>query len=365
MHSITFECKVITPMFLAGADGSKPELRAPSIKGALRFWWRALNGQLALDNIVNEKKEVLVKGLKYAESEIFGGTSPALKSKVNLRVKPGKPADTNLFQGKNLRNDKGSDYFLYSLIHQNKTRKGINPERYQRFKVILSAYPDNISALQEAVYAFWILVNLGGIGTRVRRGAGAFRVVNVADTNNLLSQWNIHFVNSEFERSTLREILEFMEKRYKDYNQSPKTKKMYSNLRNADIYIGENLHENWKQALDEVGFEMFDLRYGENVSYTSDDLNQKAAFGLPITVRQRRGFGFVNFKNQKENNRRASNLFISAFSTADDEIRWVVTHFKDDFMPPKQVIKYNHKEWKYPDNSLLKEFLRNIEEISY
>jgi CRISPR-associated protein Cmr1 len=31
METITFTCKIITPMFLAGADGQTPELRAASI----------------------------------------------------------------------------------------------------------------------------------------------------------------------------------------------------------------------------------------------------------------------------------------------------------------------------------------------
>ncbi len=43
MRSITFECETITPMFLARADGKTPELRPPSIKGLMRFWWRAMN----------------------------------------------------------------------------------------------------------------------------------------------------------------------------------------------------------------------------------------------------------------------------------------------------------------------------------
>jgi len=38
MKQITFECETVTPMFLAGADGKTPELRAPSIKEALRFY---------------------------------------------------------------------------------------------------------------------------------------------------------------------------------------------------------------------------------------------------------------------------------------------------------------------------------------
>ncbi|MEZ4851046.1 MAG: type III-B CRISPR module RAMP protein Cmr1 [Bacteroidia bacterium] len=64
MESITFTCKIITPMFLNGADGKTPELRPPSIKGALRFWWRAVNGHLGLGE------------LRKMETEIFGGTGP-------------------------------------------------------------------------------------------------------------------------------------------------------------------------------------------------------------------------------------------------------------------------------------------------
>lgn len=35
MNTITFKCETVTPMFMAGADGKEPELRAPSIKGVL------------------------------------------------------------------------------------------------------------------------------------------------------------------------------------------------------------------------------------------------------------------------------------------------------------------------------------------
>ena len=34
--------RVVTPLFSAGADPQDPELRAPSVKGVLRYWWRAL-----------------------------------------------------------------------------------------------------------------------------------------------------------------------------------------------------------------------------------------------------------------------------------------------------------------------------------
>jgi CRISPR-associated protein Cmr1 len=43
MQTITATYRVVTPMFLGGAEPSaEAELRLPSFKGALRFWWRAL-----------------------------------------------------------------------------------------------------------------------------------------------------------------------------------------------------------------------------------------------------------------------------------------------------------------------------------
>lgn len=45
MHTVTIRLKTITPLFLGGADHQRgpAELRAPSIKGALRYWYRAID----------------------------------------------------------------------------------------------------------------------------------------------------------------------------------------------------------------------------------------------------------------------------------------------------------------------------------
>ena len=88
MKTITFHCETITPMFLAGADGKTPELRPPSIKGALRFWWRAMNGHL-----VEKKKDKNGKEywdyteLKKQEAEIFGGTDRRSNFLITVKEK--------------------------------------------------------------------------------------------------------------------------------------------------------------------------------------------------------------------------------------------------------------------------------------
>ncbi len=67
---------VVTPLFCAGADSAHPELRLPSFKGVLRFWWRALawprySGDLAK-----------IQGL---EDKLFGSADGG-QSRVLLRL---------------------------------------------------------------------------------------------------------------------------------------------------------------------------------------------------------------------------------------------------------------------------------------
>ena len=73
MKTVTFSCETITPMFMYGADDKTPELRPASIKGVMRFWWRAINGDLPLDK------------LKKQEDEIFGSTER--RSSFSIKIK--------------------------------------------------------------------------------------------------------------------------------------------------------------------------------------------------------------------------------------------------------------------------------------
>jgi len=57
MSTITFSCESITPILMHGADG-KTELRPASIKGILRFWWRAIHGDLPLKELKEKKGEI-------------------------------------------------------------------------------------------------------------------------------------------------------------------------------------------------------------------------------------------------------------------------------------------------------------------
>lgn len=148
MTTLTFICETITPMFMAGADGTTPELRAPSIKGALRFWWRALSGHLSLDD------------LRKKESELFGGAGDKAANRSQLiiqvpfarvSVDPQSPL----------------------VPHKGMFQKAVKAR--ETFEVRLM-FRDG--ALKDKFRALFVLTCLlGGFGKRVRRGMGSVRIL--------------------------------------------------------------------------------------------------------------------------------------------------------------------------------------------
>jgi CRISPR-associated protein Cmr1 len=178
MESITFTCETITPMFLAGADGVTPELRAPSIKGAMRFWWRAVNGDLGL----NELRE--------REESIFGGTNSGGRSKLILRAFP-QPSR--------------SDWIRYEPTpHKGGFSKWAITPRFQ-FQLIINRVPNCPLSRIQIVNLLYVISIVGGIGNRSRRGFGAFRIKNSNDEiNNINPSKNdlltlIQSINSNFQ----------------------------------------------------------------------------------------------------------------------------------------------------------------------
>jgi len=177
MYKLTLTCKVITPMFMSGADGNTPELRPSEFKGMMRFWWRAIKAE---NNIENLRKE---------EAEIFGGTREKEgKSKVTIKVYP-QPIERYI--GNNIQTDyklnwrfdsntnsligtdAGIGYLLYSTVLNRKEVKYIKPDF--QFNIQISSYDEY--AFKNAIASLWIAIYLGGFGKRSRRGGGNISVL--------------------------------------------------------------------------------------------------------------------------------------------------------------------------------------------
>ena len=145
---LTFKCKLITPMFMAGADRKTPELRPSEFKGMMRFWWRAI------------KAEDDIKRLKKEEAQIFGGTEEKEgRSKIWIRIKELKKKTGEYWPLPHKKNFLTNCYLPDSEFEFN-------------LKINLKIDEEKIVSL---VFLSFIL---GGFGKRSRRGFGSVQVEN-------------------------------------------------------------------------------------------------------------------------------------------------------------------------------------------
>jgi len=352
MHTLKFECEVVTPMFLAGADGITPELRAPSIKGAMRFWWRAMNGHLSIDK------------LREKEAEIFGGSGEKEgKSKVSIRINStqikksetlweeiGYDEKTAKKSGKKYKipkKENGIAYLLYSVFMLTE-RPYIKSD--SKFEIIFTSFDEE--ALKKAINSFKILSIFGGLGSRVRRGAGSF-VVTKGLENNFYGQ-NI---------KTPSELKNYIEGVVKPLLKGSQKPCKHSVLKNAKIYIFEP-KENWKKALESIGEPFADFRQNHK-----DRIIETPMFGFPIRHRNKSLFGAAPDPNKKDRKgnvvdfleRRASPLVFKVIKTEKNCFIPVILRFNDKFIPNNyKITDKKGQKFDNPNNRIIDEFFNDL-----
>ena len=173
--------RIVTPLFMSGSDKFKAELRVPSIKGALRFWWRAL----ALGRLGTVKK------VREDECRIFGSAENDIgQSRVHLRLK--LPENAEQYKEQILKYEggepvgPGARYLGYGVVESVSSRKK-NTKEGQILRSCLK-YPfngilnilikndtneDDIKSVAAALIAMGLF---GGLGSRSRKGYGSFNL---------------------------------------------------------------------------------------------------------------------------------------------------------------------------------------------
>lgn len=174
--SVTIEAKyrVVTPMFCAGADPDSAELRLPSFKGVLRFWWRALAWSQYRGDLGTIQK---------GENALFGSTDTG-QSRVLLRLASGSDLPTPVpvgqvltVPGTNHVVGDGARYLGYGVM----TAFGANAGRLTRaclaapfeFTVQMRARNLDEPAKKLLKNALVALGTLGGMGAKSRKGYGS------------------------------------------------------------------------------------------------------------------------------------------------------------------------------------------------
>jgi CRISPR-associated protein Cmr1 len=194
-------------MFIGGADQSPNDgIRPPSIKGALRFWWRALNwGRFRMTTSCDENALVL---LHDEEARLFGiAANGAHTGQGQFMLRVNRQPRLNLETQWPINNT-GSGYLGFGLMENNQDshrqgiREGVDFELELRFKP--KTNDTDIAAMKDTLQV-WSL--FGGLGSRARRGFGSITLKQLDGQNMMLNQ-------TEFEtaaRNQLNKMAEVIE----------------------------------------------------------------------------------------------------------------------------------------------------------
>jgi len=337
MQSITFECETITPMFLYGAKTQEPELRPPSIKGLMRFWWRAVNSSLD----IKENDEEKIKVLKEEESNLFGNSDETVgKSKVIVRVK-----HPELQTLKKKYSQQGISYLLYSVTLLNGGKDFIKEEF--TFFVTLSSHSNNIKDLIESAKSFIYLSLFGGLGSRTRRGAGSFMIKNINFEKSELNDDEKTNLNQLYDMNNVKDK-ESLEIKLKETN-------VLNKIANK-LYIFEP-QNSWEEALETIGAKFKNFRDSHNGM-----VYETPIFGIPI--RHKTGDVFTAKNKEDKIERRPSTLIFKVIK-ANKKFYPIIINLKGEFLPKEaKIIKNNDNYEKGTDvsNKLLNEFIDIIKE---
>jgi CRISPR-associated protein Cmr1 len=189
---------IVTPMFLGDANQHATSIRPPSIKGALRFWWRALNWSTFRNGAQDDASAL--RELHREEARLFGSAADnqgAGQGQFLLRAKPAgnstwkaEAAGSSL---KDLKPDPGHTYLSGQALWSMGSKKNGTGPHYlrdvllrQSFDLTLAFKPgcgeETAKSLANAVRVWGML---GGVGSRCRRGFGSIAIQSMAGTGAL------------------------------------------------------------------------------------------------------------------------------------------------------------------------------------
>lgn len=170
-----------TPAFLGDADQKASKVRPPSLKGALRFWWRALNWSGFLKQ-ADQKEIDALHAMRKEEARLFGTTAAdnaggqgvflltIAKDETKVAEQPfGKDmSGAQLYLlGMGLGSFKGGNHTLRNALESEGTFRA---ELLFRPKTSAS----DQKSVADALYAFGLL---GALGSRARHGMGSVSLI--------------------------------------------------------------------------------------------------------------------------------------------------------------------------------------------
>ena len=180
MKLLEVRLRVVTPCFLGG-HGHHAELRLPSIKGMLRFWWRAIT----YARMAEANHDGIIERLARAERRLFGASETGQSRLImTLDAEATRPRilnkDTILRDAQGATVGAGARYLGFGAMEAFGNRnKGTEAGQLTRsclaapFDVSLRVGARETESLRSIVPAVRLLGMLGGFGAKSRKGYGS------------------------------------------------------------------------------------------------------------------------------------------------------------------------------------------------
>lgn len=198
MYEAKFKLEAITPIYMRGANQNKVEIRAPSIKGLMRWWFRAFSMGVLWNGSIQQRSIIGIISKK--ESDLFGSTKR--KSKIKVEIENIQLNSSNRFNFK----IRGGKYLGYGLNLNNTVMGSFE------LKTIFSSYLKDFE-IKSILYTIWGIVYLGGIGGRNRRGFGNIKVNRVSN-EKLREMFIVDGDLSKFLSNNLKDAISVYERLY-------------------------------------------------------------------------------------------------------------------------------------------------------
>ncbi len=386
MYEVTFTLETVTPLFLAGANQEEAELRAPSFRGVLRYWLRALLGGLYGTDRDGLKK------VWEEEQSVFGTTDHG--SAVTIRLEVDGLGEPLTFErepaqrdARGQRQPTGRDYLFWSMAQMG--QDGVKRQYYppgRTFTLTLSLRGQDRTLLNKAVAALWLLTYLGSIGARSRRGAGSLAVTGVDGWDHTLLSFQTPATAQEFQSFLHRELHKarslFPAPAASAPAQPPQFDVLAPTRDVCRLWVVYHTPP-WaasKPVLEALGASMRDFRsslpdHQEVARWFSGQATPatigRAVFGLPLPYHypESREHWTIQSSNQRheERDRRASPVLlrVAKLSGSAPQYVGVVVLFQAQFLPPDQwlVAKGNRYARPLPppaDYSLIKQWVKTF-----
>jgi len=314
MQKIEAQYSIVTPMFIGGGDReAAPEIRPPSIKGALRFWWRALQWGTCL-KASGHNSDVALQQLHQQEAELFGAAFKDDKYGQGLcTLKLKNIQEKGVEESWPSNNDAGAGFLGYGL-DKTKTgdphRKAIREGTFTVCLILKKQISDEQIQQLKNTLLIWGL--LGGLGSRARRGFGSVAIQSLDNESLQFKQFEDYhnYLNQFLDKCTLAPEMP-----------------TFTALNDAMTIAEAGTGQDARRLMDKLGTQYKNARKEAGAGFA------KLPFGLPLAG---------NRGVSDDQNRRSSPLFMHIHSIGTQYMS-IVSFIPADFhhkYPEGQQLKF-------------------------